>query len=140
MLPRPTFHRFLPNWLAFGSAVGVTAFVAMSTSILVSPPGPGEDDFPPLMVVFTSVGVYVAALAVGVVLAPFRRWFVGRRFSFMRPGYLALAALPLVWLAVPGISWPQKGYMVVACEVFMIAAAMVFVLVGRWFGAFDDTE
>jgi hypothetical protein len=93
-----------------------------------------------LLVVFTAVGVYVAALGVGVILAPFRRWFVGPRLPFLRPGYLGLAALPLVWLAAPGMSWPQKLYVVAACEGFMLVAAMVFVLVGGWFGAFDEAE
>src|SRR5687767_7585620 len=94
----PTFRRFLPAWLVFGSSVGFTAFVAMVAAVVLNPPGPTDDDFTPMLILMTSVMIYVAALGAGVVLVPFRRWVIGPRFPFVRPGYAVIAAVPLLCL------------------------------------------
>lgn len=136
----PTFWRFLPAWLAFGSSVGFTAFAGMVAAVVLNPPGPNDDDFPPMLILATSVMIYVAALVVGVVLVPFRRWVIGPRFPFVRLGYALLAAVPLLWLAAPGMPWAQRILLFVAWEIFFAAGAAVFVVLGGWFGAFDEAE
>ena len=140
MLRWVTFRRFVPNWLAFTMAVSITAFSAMSASAILFPPGPGEDDFPPLLIVATSMITFLAALFVGLAAAPFRRLFIGPKFPFARRGYVLAALAPLLWFAVPVLGWTQRAFLFGACEIAMAVTGLAFVWLGGMFGAFDEEE
>lgn len=134
----PDFRRFLPAWIAFATSVSLSVFVLaipQSLRALVAPSGE-IDDAPPMLVVMLGVFVYVAALAVGLVAVPFRRWFVGPRFPFLRRGYVAVACLPFVAWLLPDGTPADRAVMFVGFEIYMLLSAAFFVLLGRWFGAF----
>jgi hypothetical protein len=105
--------------------VGFVAFVTMVANVVLFPPGPNDDDFPPVLILMTSVMSYVAALVAGVVLVPFPRWVTGPRFPFVRRRYAVMAALPLLWLVVPGLPWVQRVVLFAACETVIAACAAV---------------
>ena len=137
----PDFRRFLPAWLVFGSSVSLAAFVLLAPPSLWGLVDPGDrDDAPPMLVFMLSVFVYLGALVLGLVVVPFRRLLIGPRAPFFKRGFLAVAALPLIGLTLPGLLWIQRAYLTLAAEVFLVISALFFVVLGRLFGAFDDVE
>lgn len=136
----PDFRRFLPAWLAFGLAVGWAVFALAGTSVaLSSPEVVGISDFPPIMVWLLSLSAHLGGLVIGAVVVPFRRFVVGPRFPFVRRGYALVALIPLLFLLMPA-SWIQRIYVALAFEVLFALIAVIFVLLGRLFGAFDEEE
>lgn len=134
--------RFLRAWLTFGAAGGLSAMVLtlpLSIWELFEPTG-AIDDLPPGLAIVASIAAGVAALVIGAVLAPFRRFIVGPEAPFVRPGYLVLAALPLVALLSPDLGWPERAYLFAAIEVFLGINILLFVWIGRPFGVFPANE
>lgn len=140
-LPAPDFSRFLPTWLAFGSWVSLAAFVMMSGSAALTTLEPGSTaDAPPLVIFMTAVAVYIVALVVGLFLVPSRKLIIGPAFPFVRPGYGAVALLPFAALALIELTMGQRLVIVAGEEMFIGLSAMIFLAVGRMFGAFDPAE
>lgn len=111
--------------------------LAMPLSVweLIEPSGE-IDDAPPMLVAMLCVFIYFAALVVGLVAVPFRHWFVAPRFPYLRPGYLAVACLPLVAWFFPEATAASRAVLFVGLEIYLLLSAALFVLLGRWFGAF----
>ncbi|TAJ70691.1 MAG: hypothetical protein EPO51_16510 [Phenylobacterium sp.] len=137
----PNFQRFLPAWLVFGSSVSLAAFLMMVTSAALTPLDPDSTaDAPPAFLLLAAVFIYFAALAAGLFLVPFRRLIVGPRFPFARRGYGLVAALPLAALALVELTWGQRLVIVGGLEIFLAVSALIFIGLGRMFGAFDEAE
>src|ERR1044072_3364269 len=121
----PDFRRFLPAWIAFATAVSLAFFVlALPASVweLFDPSGE-ITDAAPVLVIVVCVAVYFSALPIGAVVVPFRHWFVGPRFPFLRWGYLPVACAPLgAWL-LPEQTLGSGAVLLVGLEIYLLLSA-----------------
>jgi hypothetical protein len=137
----PNFRRLVPACLAFGFSLSLTALALMSLSVVFSPLEPGAtDDLPPFVLLLATFLIFVAALVCGLIVTPFRGLFVQRSFPYLRAGYGAVAALPLACLVLPGLTFGQRGVMILGLEIYLLLSALAFVGFCRLFGVFAESD
>ena len=93
--------------------------------------GDWQADIPPAMFLAATSAALIGGSLVGALVAPFRRLVIGPRFPFVRWGYVAVAAAPVVWMAGADGGWFAKVLYSVLFQIPLGAAALLFVFLGQ---------
>lgn len=137
----PDFNHFWRAWSAFACAAVLGAIVLTVGFWVLEALWPSDGvDMSPLVVILLTGSALWPTLWIGLFIVPFRRLVVRPGFPFLRWGYLAVAALPVLYALAVGGTWDRPLLNPIDAQIWLLVSMPMFALLSRRFGALGDKQ